>query len=68
VFQDGVVGMVTLCALDGLLIEFQWCVRFSVPVQTYPESHPSSLAVGIGSSIVEVASSLEAVPLPPLCA
>ena len=39
-----------------------------MPIQTGPESHPASLAMGIGSSVVEVASGLEAVPLPPLFA
>jgi len=39
-------------------------VRFPMPIQTGPESHPAASAMGIGSSIVEVASSLEAVPLP----
>jgi hypothetical protein len=43
-------------------------VRFFLPVQTGPDSHPASSATGIGSFIVEVVSGLEAVPFPLLFA
>jgi len=41
---------------------------FCMPVQASPEFYPATMAMGISSSIVEVASGLEAVPLPPLLA
>jgi len=68
VCRDGVVGMVTLYGLNSLVIQSHWGVRFFMPVQTCPDSHPASLATGIDSFIVEVVTGLEGVPFPLLFA
>ena len=34
--------------LDGPGIESRWGARFSAPVQTNPDAHPASYAVGTG--------------------
>jgi len=40
------VGIATIYGLDGPGIESRWGARFSVPVQTDPEAHPASWAIG----------------------
>jgi hypothetical protein len=43
------VGIATTYGLDGPGIESRWGARFSAPVQTGPEAHPASCAMGTGS-------------------
>ena len=47
--RDSSVGIATGYGLDGPGIESLWGARFSAPVQTGPEAHPASCAVGTGS-------------------
>ena len=46
--RDNSVGIATCYGLDGAGIESHW-PRFSAPVQTDPEAHPSSYTMGTGS-------------------
>jgi hypothetical protein len=45
-----IVGVTTTYRLDSLGIESWRRARFSAPVQTNPEAHPASCAMGTGSS------------------
>jgi hypothetical protein len=47
--QDSSVSMATCYGLDGPVIESQWGVKFSAPVQTGPGDHPASYIKGTGS-------------------
>jgi hypothetical protein len=47
--RDSSDGIATRFRLDCSGIESQWGVRFSVPFQTYPGSHPASYTVGTGT-------------------
>ena len=47
--RDSSVGIATRYGLDGSGIESQWGARFSAPIQTCFEAHPSSYAMGTGS-------------------
>ena len=49
VVRDSSVGIATRYGLDGPGIEFRWGARFSAPVQTGPEAHPTSCTMGSGS-------------------
>ena len=44
-----IVGIATAYGLDGLGIESRRGARFFAPVQTDPEAHPASCAMGTGS-------------------
>jgi hypothetical protein len=45
---DSPVCVATRYRLDSQGIESQWAVRISAPVQTGPEAHPASCAMGNG--------------------
>ena len=47
--RDSSVGIATRYGMDGAGIESPWGARFSAPVQTGPEAHPASYAMGTGS-------------------
>jgi hypothetical protein len=45
--HDGVVSIETHYGVDSAEIEFQWGVKFSVPVRTHPRAQRASYAVVI---------------------
>ena len=47
--RDSSVSIATCYRLDGPGIESQWGVKFSAPVQTGSEAHPTSCTMGTGS-------------------
>ena len=46
--RDISVGRATCHGLHGPGIEYRWGTRFFAPVQTGPEAHPASYAMGTG--------------------
>ena len=47
--RDNSVGIATRYGVDGPGIESRCAARFSAPVQTGPEAHPTSYTMGTGS-------------------
>jgi hypothetical protein len=47
--RDSVVGIATLCGLDGPEFESRWGAKLSTPVQTGPGVHPVPCSMGTGS-------------------